>query len=120
MSLRTRKGASSADLGVLALRKLPVLPLQLFCDLVSHLLASIFDHSLDDAAGVVLENNVLDLAADNTHEGCDMFLTLGSGNVLLAGKGPEALCFGDERCIRFGRSPLFKESSLSFVRFPSS
>ena len=115
MSLRIRKGASSADLGVLALRKLPVLPLQLFCDLVSHLLASIFDHSLDNAAGVVLEHNILDLAAYDVHECIDLFRAFLFRQVFLPSECPRAFCVGQEDRMWLRGFSLRENSALFFV-----
>jgi hypothetical protein len=72
-------------------------------------------HGLHYPAGVVLENDVLDFAADDIHEVVDMFLSVRRGDVFSVCQTPYALSVSEQGRVRLGRSALLLEDFLSFM-----
>jgi hypothetical protein len=101
-------------LGVFILRHLAIPPAQLLRNVPAHLARAVLDESLDDTAGVVLEHDVDDVAAECGGERADVVLLLGVG-VLLPREGPEAFYGGEEGGVGFGGAALGVEGFLGLV-----
>jgi hypothetical protein len=107
----------SAHLGVAALGEGLVLAGELGGDGVALGGAAALDEGLDDAAGVVLHDEVLDVPAHDGHELADVRLALGGGHVRAPRLRPHALGVGEQRRVRLGGAPLREQLALGLVRF---
>ena len=63
-------------LGIFALRKLLVLALELYSNLIPLLLPTVLHECLNYTASIVLEHNVGDFASHDAHQGIDMLCAL--------------------------------------------
>ena len=94
-------------LGVFALCKLSEVAFQFRSNLVPLLLTPVFDDSLDNPAGVVLEHNVFDFSLDDAHEIANVLLTFGRWDIFLACERPNALGICEELGMWFSSLTLF-------------
>jgi len=78
-------------LRVFALCELSEMTLEFRSNLVPFLLTPVFDDSLDNPAGVVLEHDVFDFSLHDAHEIANVLLTFGRWDILLACERPDAL-----------------------------
>lgn len=89
--IQKKKPRYATHLRVLVLRQVLIPSLQLLRDLVPLLRAPVLDDGLHDAARVMLEDDVFDLAAQHVHECADVLGALRLGEVLLSCERPGTL-----------------------------
>ena len=86
-------------LGIFALRQVLERPLEFCSDFVPFCGSTPTNNSLNNPAGIVFEDDILDMATDDVHEVSDVILPL-RANVFLPGKTPHPFGVSEQHGVR--------------------